>query len=287
MAGRKRKSKDRSRAARGLKKLRAEKDDDDRRPKSQVRGSKIDAETEKASWKSKQEKWTGSKKTSGGREIDIWRQKLNAGGKSWALLPRGAWENPKPGAWKTKTGAGPPDARRKLDSGVEARKQESKKWPKADRGNGTRGAENPKLETTANENFLHGEWTPRLYLPCEIWRTNLHAILGDDHNKQIGTKTDRVASSETKLQRRNPSSRGIQNPLRETRSIGARTENFTRERRIEWDKKTVHAREKSPATTAAGNEERSQNWDRETLDLVKSKKEEQTVHTRSKSWFFI
>jgi hypothetical protein len=116
MAGRKRKSKDRSSAARGLKKLRAEKDDDDRRPKSQVRGSKIDAETEKASWKSKQEKWTGSKKTSGGREIDIWRQKLNAGGKSWALLPRGAWENPKPGAWKTKTGAGPQDARRKLDS---------------------------------------------------------------------------------------------------------------------------------------------------------------------------
>jgi hypothetical protein len=54
MAGRKRKTEDRSIAAHEHEKISAEQDDGDRRPKSQVRGGKIDAKIEKASWKSKQ-----------------------------------------------------------------------------------------------------------------------------------------------------------------------------------------------------------------------------------------
>jgi hypothetical protein len=116
-----------------------------------------------------------------------------------------------------------------LIPGAEACKLESEKWPKVDRGNGTWGTENPKLETTANENFLRGERTPRLYLPRKIWRTNLLAILGDDHGKQIRTERNKDRSSSFKREtilRRNPFSREIQNPLCETRSIGGRTGKF-------------------------------------------------------------
>jgi hypothetical protein len=50
----------------------------------------------------------------------------------------------------------------------------------------------------------------------------------------------------------------------------------------------VHAREKSQATAATGNEARSQNRDPETPDLAKSKRRKSKQYTRDlKADFFI
>jgi hypothetical protein len=138
IAGRKWKTEDRSSATRGLKKLRAKQGDGDRRPKSQVRGTATKstqkpirpAENRRRKNERDQIKLLGAVKS---KSSDKNRMLVKCLGHFCC----GACEkikNQTSGKWRLD-----PDLRMQdenLITGAEARKQEWKKQPKADRGNG-------------------------------------------------------------------------------------------------------------------------------------------------------